>query len=703
MRKRIIFLNIVVLTAIMVVSATGFAASISLNFSENSGNQRFTGGELIGPLKTDSTNWNMSDDFETGGLPSGTISDLIDDTGANTGISVSWNSSNTYWQGDGTADDEHKLAVGYLDDGTTSGSIGVDITFENIPYGVYRVYGLFASDWGDVNIRNFSVNGQWVLGGNDQTVVAANPTITTNNTANGEYWTLIESGSEVIGNYWVIDTSGSTLTIHGLPKSDSLNARGSITAVIIERGDPFVAYNPTPANGSEVPITQIVSWQQLDEISGLGVTYNVYFGTEPNELNPNYYGLTPVKTTTDDSADFFYDPGTLPNSTPHYWRVDTIDPNDGHPFVHTGPEWWFTTQPKSAQIKTDPASQTVAAGSEVQFSVAGINIETYQWYKDGVALDDPTDTLYVGEDTATLTVKDVQIDDEGFYYCEGDNSLNEPDASAAVQLLTERLIGHWKLDADLTDSVDSEVAGATGHDGVSIDPNYVAVGKDGGALQFYGDIESLVTISDSNDFFNFYPQGYTVSVWIKTTQTGWGAYVAKEERPGDPWKGFILTQNEGNAIHTLRQSFGDLASNTPVADDGWHFVTGTYDAATKEIKVYVDGVLRNQATGTDTPAPNQGALIFGDESTREEDDFARYIGLLDDIRIWSYPLDPVTVATMYVDFNPGEEVCVANPEYDVAGPDGVGDEFRDCRVDLYDLMPFAQVWLDCNIVPDCLP
>ena len=487
------------------------------------------------------------------------------------------------------------------------------------------------------------------------------------------------------------------------PSIDEIRIGDSLSSVT--GTDPFIPIDPVPRIGEEAPIDQDVSWQQDQAVEGLGVTYNVYFGTEPNELNANYYGLTPVKTTTADPIDFFYEPGTLGNSTTYYWRVDAIDPNDGHPVVHPGSEWWFVTQPPSARIETDPVSQTVPAGTaEVQFTVAGINIETYQWYKDGVALeDDPTDTLYVGEDTATLTIKDVQIEDEGFYYCEGDNTLNEPDASAAAQLLTERLVGHWKLDADLTDSVDSEVAGATGHDGVSIDPNYVAVGKDGGAMEFFGDLEGLVMIADSNDFFNFYPQGYTVSVWVKTTQADWGAYVAKEERPGNPWKGFILTQNEGNAIHTLRQSFGDVNSNTPVADDGWHFVTGTYDAATKEIKVYVDGVLRNQATGTGTPAPNPAPLVFGDETYSETDTFARYIGLLDDVRIWSYPLDPVTIATMYVDFNPGEEVCVANPEYDVAGPDGVGDEFRDCRVDLYDLMPFAQVWLDCNIVPDCLP
>jgi hypothetical protein len=31
---------------------------------------------------------------------------------------VEWDSANTYWNNDGTGDDEHRLSVGYLDDWT---------------------------------------------------------------------------------------------------------------------------------------------------------------------------------------------------------------------------------------------------------------------------------------------------------------------------------------------------------------------------------------------------------------------------------------------------------------------------------------------------------------------------------------------------------------------------------------------------------
>lgn len=694
MRSRNMFLFIAMLAIVMVGSWQVSAAVISMNFVENATNQIFTGGTPIGPVGTDGVYWNHNSTPTTGNYVSGTLTDLIDDTGANTGVSVTWKSSNTYWNNDGTGDDEHKLSVGYLDDGQTSTGVGVDVTFTNIPYGLYRVYGLFASDWtSPVGIMNFSVNGTWVFGGNASTTLVAYGSINDSYTATGQYWSKIESG--VTGNYWAIDTNGATLTVKGVNKTG--DARGSLSAVIIEEIDPFLPYDPDPAVETEAPIDQTLSWKQLTEVSGLGVTYKVYFGTDANTLSPTYYGLTPVKTTTADSADFFYDPaGDMPNSTKYYWRVDALEPNlPGDPIVHTNNEWWFTTQPASPRIEVDPVSVTVKAGTaQVDLSVTGINIATYQWYKDGVALT-AAPALYTGQDGPTLTILDVQVADEGFYHCVADNSLKEPDSSAAAQLLTERLVGWWKLDGDLTDSVPAGVK----HDGASVDPNFVAIGKDGQALQFFGDVDGLVTFANSADFFNFYPRGYTVSAWVnmpQRTSGAWGAYICKQGT--SPNRGFILTtQGAGQAVHTLRQSFGDLGSSTDVDDNNWHLVVGTYDAVAKQGKVYVDGVQKNQATNTGIPAGSPANLLFGAENLTATT--APYSGLLDDVRIWSYVVDPVTVATLYTDFNPGKEVCVENHWYDVSGPEGV----KDCRVNLYDFVPFAEAWLDCNIVPTCIP
>jgi hypothetical protein len=451
-----------------------------------------------------------------------------------------------------------------------------------------------------------------------------------------------------------------------------------------------------PAAGEElVDVDTNLEWSV-----GNGWAVDVYLSGPYDEPN-----AAPVLSLVDaeNSLGLYDPPADLENEKWYYWRVDELEPNTVGYIVHPGQVWSFKTIGLAAIITANPVSMTVSAGMpQVQLSVMAENAESYQWYKDGVPLaDDVTDTLYVGQDAATLTIFDVQLEDEGSYYCVADNSLQTPAASTAARLMTERLVGWWKLDGDLTDSVDEAVPGAATHDGVCPDPNFVAEGKDGGAQQFYGDINSIVTIADSGDFFNFYPLGYTVSAWVKmpVKSGSWGAYVAKQG--DDPQRGFILTHNgSGQPVHTLRQSFNDLSSNRDADDDNWHLVTGTYDSVSKQGKVYVDGVLANQATHSGIPQASPAALIFGAERPNGESPF---VGILDDVRIWSYPLDALTIASLYVDFNPGEDVCIAYPEFDIAGPDGVGDAYRDCRVNLYDLMPIIQKWLDCNLVPTCLP
>lgn len=228
--RRVVLRMCAVLVAYLSVVGVSWADIISVNFSENSTNQGFSGGENIGPLATNSTFWNTTNGQPD--LAAGTLNDLIDSSGANTGASLTWSSAGTYYQeDDGTESDEARLSVGYLDDWNSA----ISVTVSNVPYAAYRVYGLYSSDQsnngsGTVTAQDMQVNGTWVFGGGTSTSVAAYGSITDNSLANGQNWSLLTTRSA--GNYWTFDTSGSTLTIVQSDVSDP--GRAALAGLVIQ-------------------------------------------------------------------------------------------------------------------------------------------------------------------------------------------------------------------------------------------------------------------------------------------------------------------------------------------------------------------------------------------------------------------------------------------------------------------------------------
>lgn len=432
----------------------------------------------------------------------------------------------------------------------------------------------------------------------------------------------------------------------------------------------------SPLSGATmIPTSAELTWKSYDPAWAV----DVY-------IDPNQTSVAtgkPVAKVVSNQAVSSYDPALLAYNTTYYWRVDLYEPNTaGSGFLfHQGPVWSFTTVPPDPIVTLNPVSQTVDAGAPVTLTAAGENIQSYQWYRQG--------TLLNGQDAATLQIPALGIADEGVYHCVLSNSVGSVQSAAAV-VVSKRLAGWWKLDGNLTDSVAAAVPGAPVHHGAVADPNFVVAGKNGGAYEFFGDGRTIV-IDDSADYFNFFPRGLTVSAWIKTTQTGWGGFVGKLEGSAS---GFYLTHNGTLSAGGMR-GVGQVQYDTQVYDV-WQLVTMTWDAASQTMSHYVNGKLQSQTVYAAVPPVGSLPLYFGAESL--DGTAFPYVGLLDDVRLWSYPLDLLAVAHLYTDLTPGDEVCLENPVFDVSGPQGL----PDCRVSVYDLAVFAAQWLDCNIVPTCI-
>ncbi len=466
--------------------------------------------------------------------------------------------------------------------------------------------------------------------------------------------------------------------------------------VSVENANTHVARLPDPADGDELvdPATDF-DWAPPPAYTPEG--YEMYL--RPND--PNF--TVPGNIVDGEDVTPVYDhPDDLEYDTLYYWRIDSSEPNLLGPgsILNTGPTWSFTTAPETPTITLHPISQTVAAGSEVDLTIDGTNIDPprAQWYKDDVEL--------TGKTGLTLTISNLQAGDaggEGYYHCVPSNDAGAGDPSNAARLLTRRLAGWWKLNDNLDDSVTEEVPTAPAHPGASIIfPYYVPSGKDGGAVGF-NSFQSPVVIQESTDYFNFYTNGFTLSVWVNTTQGGWvpivskstgltaGYHIGSADTSGFGF--FTMREHNGAAFN------GDVFSDAVVNDGQWHLLTGVFDGDTQFAKIYVDGKL----LGT-TPNPNTAEMLGTDVplaigSWGAGDETSALEGLVDDVRIWTYALDDIAIALLYTDFNPGSEVCVANPVLDTTGPEGT----PDCKVNFYEFVEWAAVWAECNVVPTCWP
>ena len=102
--------------AALAMAASAYAGTISINFgaerTEAPGGSLATATESAGAIVVSSPNWNNASGA------SGTLNALKDGTGAVTGASVAWTSSNTYRSSstDVSGNDNGILTKGYLDD-----------------------------------------------------------------------------------------------------------------------------------------------------------------------------------------------------------------------------------------------------------------------------------------------------------------------------------------------------------------------------------------------------------------------------------------------------------------------------------------------------------------------------------------------------------------------------------------------------------
>jgi hypothetical protein len=471
----------------------------------------------------------------------------------------------------------------------------------------------------------------------------------------------------------------------------------------------LIAQNPDPANNAvDVAPEAILSWEAPDDESiGQILWYDVYM--DPNETKVATADPAALRSAAQTETAYDPVPDMLFDSR-YFWRVDTMvifaaDPNQDR-VVCEGDVWSFTTKTPAPEIVGQPEDMLVGPGETAVFVVdvsSPYAPASYQWYAstDRANNTPADDVLLAGATSETLMLLDVSAADEQFYYCEVSNVYNGKTYtvySDAAALGVKRKVAHWTLD----ELVDGKYADSSGQ-GHHADPNGVPVFIPGVNPALTG---SGVVVDPSNGWAHagtwdpsLFSGQLTISLWVKwagqTTPYSYQGLIGKRNVYASDMRWQLEIGNNEASLLTFKSNINGITGPILPVDE-WEQVVVTYDGLTATM-------YRNGTPAVSGPVTlNDGfnaTMMLGAVGWEPALPTPTSIlnGALDDIAIYNYALDPITVAYSYTDIT-GGTACV-NPDdpvlqrYDLDG---------DCQVGLGDLVMLVEHWLTGQLVPDVI-
>jgi hypothetical protein len=405
----------------------------------------------------------------------------------------------------------------------------------------------------------------------------------------------------------------------GLRCTEAVEGEAAAAALLhLEIFSPY-ASEPNPADGATGVSMPLLGWNKGDS----AIFHNVYLGTTPDLTEAN------LVAKNQPFAMYYHVPGLEPDST-YYWRVDEIDATGA---VTAGPVWSFASPSRKA-FDPFPKNSAKYVPTDAKLTwAAGYGATTHTVYF-GTSFDE-VDKAGGGTSQVAPTYTPTAALAKGTtYYWRVDESDGTATHKGPVWSFTTMpdikitdpdLVGWWMFE----EGSGTTVVDFSGHgnDGRLSGGTQWIEGVVGGGIQLTGN--GYVVIDGVDD--DVTSTDLTLSVWIKTTQTGQGDLIAlNDAASGHPFELYVSGGRPG------RNDGDDVTfSSAPLVADGqWHMLTYVRSGATGYI--YVDGV----QVATYSSSFSLSTVTRWSIGQEWDDSTASnfYTGAVDDVRIYKKSL-----------------------------------------------------------------
>lgn len=219
-----------------------------------------------------------------------------------------------------------------------------------------------------------------------------------------------------------------------------------------------------------------------------------------------------------------------------------------------------------------------------------------------------------------------------------------------AEIAQNSFVGAWLFDEGVGQKA-LDLTGKTGNGTLLNDTKWVQ-GKSGNAVSFDGK-NDYVEINLPEIFNTMSKNDFTITFWINVQDiTGSGTIwtrVLEVRNDNTNYLQFVIQINDGEFGINVMVDGNEVTfiADTPIKAETWYYATGTWEAAKKSLKFYLNGILQTKAGTTPASPGNEKKINIGRRSDGNEETY--FNGIIDEFAILNVVLAEEDIQSLMKD------------------------------------------------------